>query len=195
MTTHSLIHPPLRPRGLPAPWPLPAALLSADSGCFATLVTVQQKKSLCEPNLKTAQPNDLKGVQHESAGNSGYQVAQADGSRNPTLCFFATSREPYASPIPSALLVIHRFATLVAVQQKKSLCEPNSFYSQPYDLKEQHQKIGRNSEQQVAQHDSQCGFTSQAPPLPAPNLAPCCGTRRQKHEAYKRSHFYLADLK
>jgi hypothetical protein len=45
------------------------------------------------------------------------------------------------------------FATLAALQQKKSASKPNSKTQQAYDLKGEHYETGTKSERQVAQHD------------------------------------------
>jgi hypothetical protein len=141
------------------------------SRCFATLVAVQKKNSPCEPNFKTAQPHDPKGVHEETGENSGYQVAQADGMTNRTLRTSGAVREPSSSPIPILRHTPSRcFATLVAVQKKNSLCEPNFKSAQPHDPKGVQEENAGNSGYQVAQADSTLRPT---PPLrPSPPQSP-----------------------
>jgi len=150
--------------GLPTPTGRTATHYLAPCRNFATLVAVQKKNSLCEPNLETAQPYDPKGAQNETAGNSEHQVAQHDGITNRTLRAFASVREPSSSLIPVLRHSPHRcFATLVAAQKKNSLCEPNLETTQPFDSKGAHGETARNSGYQVAQHDR--SFPRFGPPL------------------------------
>jgi hypothetical protein len=100
---HRLSNSPFFPiSGRPVSWERHPARCIAPRRHFATLVAVQKKNSLCEPNLETMQYIELKGARHENAGNSGQQVAQADGMTNLAFRGRKITDEPNFPPPSSA---------------------------------------------------------------------------------------------